>query len=313
MQRAIWVVLAVLAPAHAWADSSQADHAAAEAEALAKSGDFAAAAAKFRAAWQADKRRPELFCNIGISYYKAKDLVRAHVLLEQCLQQAALDDTIASGVRGALRSVEDVLRTSGHTPVRFVVDPTATLVEVVEFAPDIAFVGPRVVWLPFGTYHVTAHAEGYADATIEVVLRSPQVRTVEIALRHPSTPAPIPVSVPAAKRSESALHSSPRRSAIAPIATTALTLVAAGVTAYAAVAGRSRATLAGSALDPSTFDADRQAVSRWNTAMVVAGSACAVGAIASGYLWYRALHTDETRVALHASGDEIGLAVAGQF
>lgn len=302
-------MLALIAPAIAGAEPSPADRAAAQAEVLAKSGDYAGAAAKFRTAWQADKTRPELFCNIGISFYKAKDLVRAHLLLDQCLQQAALDDKIAGAVRGALRSVEQVLRKSDHAPVRIVVDPAATVIEVVEFAPDIAFVGPRVVWLPLGTYRIVARAEGYSDASAEVVLRSAEVRTVELVLRRRhAAVTPAPTIHAAAKSVES-----PRRSMLAPIATTAVTVVAGGVAVYAGFAGHSRATLAGNALDQATYDSDRQAVARWNTAMVVAGSVCAAGALASGYLWYRALRTDETQVALHASGDALGLAVTGQF
>lgn len=92
-----------------------------------------------------------------------------------------------------------------------------------------------------------------------------------------------------------------------------VTALAGGVAVYAAVAGHSRATLAESALDQSTYDADRQAVTRWNTALVVAGSACAIGAIATGYPWYRMFHTDEARVSLHTHGDDLGIAVTGRF
>src|SRR5262245_13137647 len=98
------------------ANRAAADRAAAEGDALAKDGKFAAAAAKFREAWQADRLRPELFCNIGISYYKARDLVRAHLLLGQCLEQAALEPRFVDAARTALASVEGVLRSAGHAP-----------------------------------------------------------------------------------------------------------------------------------------------------------------------------------------------------
>lgn len=331
MHRALFLVLIAVTPSIGWADPSAADRAAAEAEALAKSGNYAAAAARFRTAWQADKVRTELFCNIGISFYKGKDLVRAHALLEQCLQQAALDPKVVDAVRRALRSVEGVLRTSGHAPVRFVVEPSATAVEVVEFAPDIAFVGSRVVWLPFGTFHAVARAEGYADTTVEVTLRSAAVRTVAIELRRrePAQSPPLPAArssaaVAPATTAQSSVAVAPRtvvssdrartRRSMAPaIATTAVSALAAGVAIYAAVEGNTRATLAGSALDKAAYDADRRAVSNWNTTAVVAGAACAIGAIGSGYLWYRALHSDETRIAPHAAGHELGIAVTGRF
>src|SRR5206468_1041854 len=71
VRRAVLSVLVVaLAGGGAAADPAAADRAAAEADALARDGRFAEAAARFRAAWDADRQRPQLFCNIGISYYK---------------------------------------------------------------------------------------------------------------------------------------------------------------------------------------------------------------------------------------------------
>lgn len=316
MQRAVFVLLTLCAPALAAADPKEADLAAAQAEVLAKAGDYTAAAAKFRIAWEADKLRPELFCNIGISLYKAKDLVRAYVLLEQCLEQPALDPKIFESVRNAMRPIEDVLRTSGNAPVRIVVEPRAASVEVAEFAPDVQFVGSRVVWLPAGTFHIAARAEGYADFTTAVVVDSAAARTVTIAL-HRSEPVPpvahtVPVTPPVARAVPVIPAPSPR-SGVAAISTTAVSTLAIGVAAYAAVAAHARAKQAGAAIDQATYDADRRAVLRWNTTVIVASSLGAVGAIASGYLWYRVLHKPGTRVALHANAHELGLAVTGRF
>src|SRR5262245_13850476 len=97
------------APDRAAANPAAADRAAAGANALARDGKLVGAAATFREAWQADRLRPELFCNIGIAYYKAKDLVRAHLLLGQCLEQAALDPKFVDAARTAMASVEAVL------------------------------------------------------------------------------------------------------------------------------------------------------------------------------------------------------------
>lgn len=293
------------------ADPSPSDRAAAEAEVLARAGNYAAAAAKFRLAWQADRLRPELFCNIGISLYKAKDLVRAHLLLEQCLEQTALDLHIVEAVHRALRSVEDVLRTSGHAPVRVVVEPSATAVEVVEFAPDINFIGSRVVWLPFGTFHLAARAEGYADATVAVGLTSTESRTVAITLRRRE---PDPARPPVAVVRPTPSHAAPRGNfKAAAIATTAVSAVAAGVAIYAVVRTHQYADMAGNTSVRADYENDRTGFLRWRTVGIVAGAACAIGAITSGYLWYRVARQDDTRVTLQASDRDLGFAVMGRF
>src|SRR3954469_22224202 len=169
VRRAVLSLMVVaLARGGAAADPAAAGRAAAEADALALDGRFAEAAARFRAAWDADRQRPQLFCNIGISYYKARDLVRPHLLLGQCLEQAALDPKFVDAARAALASVEGVLRSAGHTPVRIVVEPVASSVAIAELGADGGFAGSRVVWLAFGDYHLAAHAEGYTDATAAV-------------------------------------------------------------------------------------------------------------------------------------------------
>ena len=286
--------------------ASPADRAEAEAEALAKAGDFTAAAAKFREAWQADKLRTELFCNIGISYYKAKDLVRAHLLLGQCLEQAALDPKIVDAVRGVLASVEGVLRAAGHTPVRVVVDPPVTSITVTELAPDLGFVGSRVVWLAFGSFHLTAHAEGYVDVIEPITTSSPEPQTLTITLHKPvdgSKRVIAPIAVD--RRAE-------RPSKLRAGLVTGGAVVALGVAVYAFASGHARADLAATALDAPTFEADRTAVSRWNTTLVVAGGLGIAGAAASTYLWYRALHT-EPAVEVHASPDGAAVSFGGRF
>lgn len=302
-----------LAAGTAAADPAAADQAAAEAEALAKAGKFGAAAEKFREAWHADKLRSELFCNIGISYYKAKDLVRAHLLLGLCLEQAALDPHVVETVRAVIASVENVLRGGGHAPVRIVVEPTATSVAIVELLPDEAFVGTRVVWLPLGTYHLAGHAEGYADAAVEVTTTSQAPTTVTIALHRPA-PGPGPglrdardVKVEGRSREPAAPPS--RTSAY--IATGGAA-VAFGVATIALIAGHSRADLARSALDGETLAADKDAVSRWNTTLVIAGSAAIATGALSGYLWYRALRS-EPKLEVHAGPAGAGVAWLGRF
>jgi hypothetical protein len=305
------LVLIGLTASTSAADPATADAAAIEADALAKAGKFVPAAAKFREAWQADKLRPELFCNIGISYYKAKDLVRAHLLLGQCLEQAALDPKFVEAVRRVLVSVEAVLGAGGHAPVRIIVEPQATTVAVVELAPDVAFVGSRVIWLAFGAYHLTAHAEGYTDATEAISLASTASRTVSVTLHKPvnltgavveppSPPPAVPGGAP------------PRPSVVPAYLATGGAVLALGVASYAFVAGHARAELAATALDPQVLADDRQAVSRWNTTLVIAGSVAVASAAAGGYLWYRVLHR-EPAIEVHAGPGSAGVSFSGRF
>jgi len=309
----------VAGPGAAAADPTTADRAAAEAAALARDGKFAAAAGKFREAWQADKLRPELFCNIGISFYKARDLVRAHLLLGQCLEQAALDPKFVDAARSALASVEGVLRSAGHTPVRIAVEPVASAVAITELDPDGSFLGSRVVWLPFGRFHIAAHAEGYIDAAEEVTTASQEPKTVTITLhRAPGPPGPIdhgqgsgpgPGPGPIDQPVPEAPASPPGR--LPAYVATGVTAVALGVAVVAYVEAHSHADLGATALDSDTLQADRDAVSTWNTTMGVAGAFAIAGAAASGYLWYRALHG--VQVEVHPAPGGGGVSLSGRF
>jgi hypothetical protein len=291
------------APERSAPDPAAADRAAAAANALARDGKFAAAAAKFREASQADRLRPELFCNIGISYYKAKDLVRAHLLLGQCLEQAALDPRFVDAARTALASVEGVLRSAGHAPVRIVVEPPASAVAIAELDPDGGFLGSRVVWLPIGSHRIAVHAEGYVDAEEVVTTASPEPTTVRITLHRPApieaprVPPPAPGDAPPSR--------------LPAYVATGVTVIALGVATFAFVEGHARADLGHNALDPDTLEADRQAVSSWNTTMGIAGVAAIASAAASGYLWYRALHG--ARVEIHAGPGGGGVSLVGRF
>jgi hypothetical protein len=299
------LLVVALAGGVAAADPAAADRAASEADALARDGRFAEAAVRFRAAWDADRQRPELFCNIGIVYYKARDLVRAHLLLGQCLEQAALDPKFVDAARTALASVEGVLRGAGHTPVRVVVEPAASSVAIAELGADGGFVGSRVVWLAFGSYHLAARAEGYTDATTVVTAATGEPVTVTLTLRRPAAPdlavkrdPPAPTSVP------------PPRGRLPAYLATGGTLVALGVASVAFFAAHARADLSASALDTEILAADQRTVTRWNTVMGIAGVAAVVGGAASGYLWYRALHAG---VEVHPGPGGGAISLSGRF
>lgn len=284
------------------ADPTKPDTAEAEATALANAGDFRAAAAKFAEAFKADPSRAELFCNIGISYYKARDLPRAHLLLGRCLERSAMDPAFVETVRGALASVEAALRAGGHATVTLNAQPSATSVAIVEFGLDEAFVGTRVVWLPFGTYHFRGHAEGLRDVTVEVVIATPEHQTVTLAMqRDPIKPKPPLQTKRASPRS--------KIPAIATSGATAVALVAAAIGVREAHAS---ADLAAAALDRAAYDADAHAVTKWNTVFAIGGSLAIVGAGVTGLLWYRALAAP-TRVEVTPGRGGVSLSVVGRF
>jgi hypothetical protein len=305
--RASFAVL-LAATSSAAADPAAADKSAAEAVALDERGDFRGAAEKFAEAHRADPQRLNLFCNIGISYYKAQDFPRAHLLLGRCLERSAPDPKFVDAARAALTSVETTLRAGGHTPVTVNVVPTATSVTIPELFPGEAFVGPRVIWLPFGTFHLAAHAEGYRDETVEVVTSTQAPKTVELALQRPVITQDVierpPLSAPAPPPPE-------RRSKVPALVATGGTLVAATLAGVAFFKGRARAEFARTALDDEAFAEDEQAVSTWNTTLGITGSLAIVGAGLSGFLWYRAYSAP--RVEVNASGSGASVSLRGRF
>jgi tetratricopeptide (TPR) repeat protein len=291
----------------AFADPATADTLAGEAEALAKAGKYSEAAERFRDAWRNDPQRPALLCNVGIAYYKAKDLVRAHLLLGQCLEQSSLDPKVGDGVRKARASAEAVLRAGGHAPVRIVSDPSATSFAILELGNDEAFVGSRVVWLPFGTYHVRAHAEGYIDQTLTVSPTGPEAMALTVKLDRVRQD-PMPVAAPAVvehPRESPRAPTAPSRPSIAvPIAATVATAAVIGLAIVARAEAGTTADRAATALDPATYAGDKSATERWNTTFVVGTGVAAIGAVASAMLWHRALAAPSIEVS--AVGVSVG-------
>jgi tetratricopeptide (TPR) repeat protein len=286
------------------ADPAAADKAAAEADRLAKAGDFKGAAANFAEAFRQDPTRPLLFCNVGISYFKAKELPRAHLLLSRCLERAALEPGFVEQARAVLADVEATLREKGHTPVSVTIDPSASSVAIVEFGPDEAFVGSRVIWLPFGTFHLTVHAEGYTDETVEVVAQTPDPKVVPIKLQKKPEVGPIPTG-PTTRR--------------LPVSKTPALAVSGGTVALVGLAilsyslAHSRADSADAAIDKDTFLADRKSMNTWNATLVVSGSLAIVGVGLSGYLWYRVTRGKIVPVEVNANGNGASVSFGGRF
>ncbi len=311
------VVVTLGALNEAAADPATADQLAKEAAAAADAGQFATSAEKYSAAYKADPSRPALFCNVGISYFKAQDLPRAHLLLGLCLERASLDPTFVGSVRKVLASIETTMRAGGHEPVTFVPDPATATLSIDELGPDATFSKQRTVWLKLGTYHLRAHAEGYVDRAITVTTSSVDPRTIDVRLeRHsvettpPPTPNPNPTPTPTPTPPPPPIE---RRSKLPAIATSAGTVIAGGVAIVAWATGFARANRAKFALDDDVLDADRSAVSAANTVFVISGAVAVVGAGVSAYLWYRVLHTPSTRVEVAPAGGGATVSLSGRF
>ena len=278
------LLLACLAAAPAAADPAASKRAAEAAVAAATAGDFKTAAVKFTEAYQEDPTDSDAFCNIGISYFKVGEAARAHLLLAQCLDRAALELEFKDKARAVLVSIEEQLRAGGHTPVTVRLSPPNAFVTVVAFGPESQFSGARTLWLPFGTHQVEVRADGYVTETLPVTATDQKPTTVELAIK------PTPVVVPPPPPPKTKLPAWPA------IATTAL-VVGAGVFAVIARGkAHDAADRAPFAIDQAAADGVADDVDSWNLRFGIATGVAVAAAGVSGYLWYRALHTPNTRV-----------------
>jgi hypothetical protein len=190
-----WFAIAIVCAltAHAAADDDPASRAlllAGEAQKLAEGGDYLGAAARYKSALALDPR-PEYQCNVGIAYWKARDLPRAQLFLDVCSARAShLDEAFVKSVRDVLDAVEQKLREGDFAPVNVTVDPPGAQVAVSSFAPDDTFVGSRTIWLPFGTHELIATAPGHDDARTTVEVQAHTALDAKLVL--PETPPPPP-------------------------------------------------------------------------------------------------------------------------
>jgi len=272
--RILLAIAIVASPLRVEADPAAADRAAAEAEALAQ-------------AYKADPR-PDLYCNIGITTYKAQQLAPAHLMLAQCLDRASLDPQFVETARAVLASIETAMRAGDYCPVDFRIDPLASSVEIEGFGSEATFVGSRVVWLPFGTHRVTVRAGGHAERTVEVVTtaRDPKTETIKLdaVVVKPIAPDARPVM---------RLEARSKIPAIAASAVTGLALVGLVVSMSK---GRSSADRAATAFDQLAFESDRDNVEKWNTRLAISSVVAILGAGASGFFWYRAITPAQVEV-----------------
>jgi len=268
----------VLASAVAHADPKAADRLADEANARAKQGDFAGAAAKFRAAHTEDPR-PALICNVGVSYFKAKDLVRAQRYLQDCVQVAAsVPPAFVATVKQVLAQLEDQLRAGPYAPVSFIVSPPQVTISNTVY--DEPSVGSRLLWFPRGSYEVAFHADGYVDQTR--TLDASHAQTMAVTLER--TPVAVVVAPPTPVRPATVKTS---RTLPVVLTVAAATEGAASLALY--LLARSKAGDANRAVDARDQDAYDKAVKSAHTfqvASIIAVSAAAITAGVAGYFWY---------------------------
>ena len=212
-------------------------------------------------------------------------------------------------VHAAMSSIDGQLRTGEFTPIDIRVEPAGATISIAGFASDEAFVGGRVVWLPFGTHAISAAQSGYRPATVEITTTSHAAATANIVLeKQPeitvALPPPPPPPPPPLPHVELAVHVSK----VPPIVASAVTLGAMVVAAIAIDLGRQRADLSQYAISTEVYAQDHDVVKRWNTVFAISGAAAIVGAGLGGFLWYRALR-DATHLEVGASATAGGASI----
>jgi hypothetical protein len=306
----IAVVAALARLVHA--DGNEADRLAGDAEALAKKNDFVGAAGKFKAAFAADPR-PALICNVGVAYYKAKELARAHLFLNRCLERGtALDAKFVDNVRAVLKAVETSLRSGEFTPLDIVVEPASTTVVVQAFGDDEAFIGSRVVWLTSGKQTLVGRAEGYSDRIVEVDAKGHDLQPVRVALER--KPVDTGTQTTTTTTGTTGIRTAPpppppqtetrykTRSKVPAIAGTVVTVTALAFTIVAYGNAHDSAERSEFALTQSAYDADVRAVEKWNTIMGASATLSVIGAGLTGYLWSRAFTSERVEVQPTSGG-----------
>jgi len=282
------LVLAIARPAIA--DRAAADKLADDANALASQGKLAEAAAEFRAAYAEDPR-PKLLCNVGVAYYKANDLPRAAFHLERCRAVGGqLDAAFLDNVDQVLAAVRRVLAAGEFTPVTILTDP-ATASATFDHGPiDEPIIGQQTVWLPFGTYRLHVHEDGYVDRDEPVHAADHTAITTRVTLERPQ---PIKPPVHAERIAPpSTPPPAPGPSKIPAIAATAGTVVVGVLAGLAYFHASDLNDQAGKTQDYSTYRDLRASTLGYKHLAWLGGGFAAAGAVASTLLWYRGVHVE---------------------
>lgn len=313
----VFVGLVAIAASPAYGDS------AADAQAFAARGDYLAAALKYREAYR-EQPRADLMCNVGVAYYKAKDLPRAHRYLDQCLGiGASLDPAFITNVRKVLTAVEQKLAGDKFKPLNLVVQPDTATIMVSGAVHDEPFVGSRRIWVPFGTYRVTVHADGHTDQVLEIVADTTQPLEQSIKLAPIAKVEPVPtdtkqrpedkpdttVTAPPVAITREAPPSYQRPSLLAPIVASAATGTLAGLAVGFYFSARSEAVEAGAAQDMETYEGRADAAHNRQYISWALGGVAVGGAVVAGVLWYRR-YKSPSRVDVGASASANGAAIS---
>ena len=263
-----------------------------EAQDRAAAGDFVGAAQKYREAFAASPK-PELLCNVGVAYYKAKDLPRADWYLSHCLEiGTTLDAAFLDSVKKVLAVVEDKLQSGDFAPINLLITPP-TATTTIEGVYDEAIPVAKRVWLPYGHHELKIHAEGYVDLMVPLDLKNRNMSALSVVLRRaePTVEAP-PKAKPASQPEQpTPIVAEPSRSKLMPVIATSATVGFAGGAVIAWVLARSKADDAGKASDANNLEAYNAAADGARRRQHIAwglGGVAVVGAIVSGYLWYHA-------------------------
>jgi len=292
--RRVAVALVTLAARSASADHAAAEKALAEAEALATKGDFAGAAAKYRAAYAAEPS-PDLICNLGIAYQQAQDLPRAHLYLNECLLHGtSLDAQFANDVRANVAAIEASLHAGSYTPFEITVEPGGATIAVSDYPPEEAFVGARLIWLPYGAHTINVRAEGYVDQTIAAPAKEHTPVTLHVRLERPGTPPPPPPPPEGPPPSKVPLYVS---------GGVTVGAIALGTTAF--LLGHRDAEDARIALTQKAFDNDKHGVDAWNSTLAASGLIAIAGAAATTFFYLKYHRDARVGFVLAPSGGEL--------
>lgn len=307
------LIVVVAAAGPVWADPAGAETLERAAETLATGGDFLGAATKYREAYR-ENPRPDLMCNVGVAYYKAKDLPRSHRYLDQCVATGgSLDPAFITNVKTVLAAVEQKLLEGEFKPLNFIIQPPSATTTFASGAHDEPLVGSRQVWVPFGTYHLTIHAEGFTDRVLDINADNRERGEYSVKLEasaatpvtpEPTPPTPLPV-VPAPRPE--------RRSLVAPITASALSGVAAGVALGFYFAARSSAAEANKTdVTLAEYESHSDAASSRKYIAWGVGAGAGVAAIVAGVLWWRA-YRSPSRVEVSASAASASVSLVGRW
>jgi hypothetical protein len=191
-------------------------------------------------------------------------------------------------------------------PLNFVIEPQSATTTFASGVHDEPLVGSRQVWVPFGAYRVTIHAEGFTDRVLDIAAdtRNRADHAIKLELARAGDPLPPPPPPQNARPAE--------RSFVAPIVASAATGVAGGLALGFYLAARGSATEASGAETSRAFaEASDDAKSRQRGSWVI-GGVTGAAAVTAGVLWYLALR-GPAPVEVRASREGAGVSVVGRW